>query len=138
MNFLQPHEMDLIRRDFQDLLAGLDATPVTLHWVTGSGPKDAYGRYAEEQAHTLDVRAVVNPPDQRAVEKQAALDLKTGDTIFLFPSDVNLDLEGLWFEVPSLGDFVPDAHTPVAAHTQPVLLASGERFAQEVRARPKR
>lgn len=142
---LQPHEINAIRQDMKRLIDGPDGADVILHWLTSSGTPDVYGRPTTETEVTAGVRAHVQPVTNhnvsvRAVQRQLVTDLQTGDVVFLFHDSLDLsNKNGLWVEVPGMGDFTPEAKpVPTAAHAHAVLFPSGQKFIQEIYARVKR
>lgn len=138
---LNAAEMEIIRQDFLRMIYGPDGTNVVLHWMTESGTPDVYGRYPTQVAATLAVRAHVasHNVSNRPVTREKLEDVQEGDTVFIFDTTVVLTGKPqLWFEVAGLGNFVPMAKPPTAAHAHAVLFPSSRQFIQEVYAMVKR
>lgn len=141
---LLPHEIEVIRRDFCDLIRGPDGQDVILHWVDQEGAVDEYGDAAAETDMTETVRAHVaqvanHNVSVRAVARERGIDVQTGDTVFLFLPDVDLsDRPGLWIEVEGLGEFTPEAKPALDAHAHSVLAPSGQKMVQEIYCRVRR
>ena len=136
MNFLQPHEMELIRLDYNDFLHGLDSTSVIVHWLDQSGTPDRYNNYTTEEEKQEEVDAVVMPTSQRAdrardVERRPPADQQVGDVLIAFDEDYDLASKAnIWFEVPGLGNYTPQAKPPLAAHAHLTLYPSAQRYVQ--------
>jgi len=141
---LQPAEILLIGDFLLDLIEGSDGCPVILHWVVQSGAEDVYHRFATETPQTLAVRAHVTPVANhnvsgRPVARNATADVQDGDTVFLFRPGVDLtNKPRLWFEVPGMGNYVPEAKPPLGADPHVVLFPEATRMVQEIYCSPKR
>lgn len=142
--FLRPTDLETIKRGHAELIDGADGTDIVMHWLTVSGPKDAYGKYASEVDTTLAIRALVVPVSNilafvRGVQKAGLADMQNADHILYLKPDVDLsNKEGLWFDMPDLGKLLPECINPVASHVQGLLYPNGKRIVQEIYCRLKR
>lgn len=127
--FLLPHEREQIGRDFNDLLNGEDSYEIIVHYLEQSGTQDAYGRWSSELDYEFTTRALVWPTSQRAdraanVERKADVDTQLEHCTIILSTEVDLEnKEGVWFEVPDVGNFVPQAKPPLGGgHRMPLPL----------------
>jgi len=137
MHFMMPHEREQIQRDCIDLIAGEDSMDVIIHYLDKSGTEDTYGRFSSEIDREIrGHRALVAPLSQRAdrsreIERKPAADQQWYDVAIMFLAD-QVDLEGkegVWFEVPGMGNYVPDAKPPQNAGPHfPIPLESYKFF----------
>ncbi len=138
MKYLLPGEKMLIRRDLLEAVRGEQGCDVVLHWVEEAGSKDVYGKSTEETAQTLTVRALVFPASQRAdrakdVERRSQADNHIGDVSICFLPEVDLaNKKGLWFEVPGLANYVPDAKGLLAVTPSSPFFVSGQPMIREI------
>ena len=144
MMFHLPQESEILRRDYLGITNGLDATRVILHWVDGSGEKDNYDNYINEEKRQEEVRALFMPSQQRAdraadVRSGGDFDEKTGDATLVFAPSVQLDdRKGLWFEVVGFGEYTPEAKQPLDAHEHAPLFPNGQKFGRAISVGVKR
>ncbi len=141
---LLPHEIGVIQQDICALVNGPDGCDCTVHWASGDGAVDIYGKPATTVELSEVIRTHASPVSNhnvsvRQVQHQRVTDLSTGDMVLLFlPGVVLSGRPGLWFSIPGFGDFVPELKPPNASWSQDILNASGNSFVTEIYCRPKR
>jgi len=139
MMFMMPHEREQIYRDVEAYLYGEDGMDVIIHYADKSGAVDTYGRSASEtDREAAQIRAAVAPLSQRAdrskeVERKPVLDAQLYDVAILVSAE-KVDIsgyEGVWFEVPGIGNFVPDAKPPQDASPHFPIPLEARKFFRE-------
>jgi hypothetical protein len=138
--FLQPYELNQIRRDFNDLMNGLDGCEVIVRWLTNPGPRDPV--YDDDQTGvltSLTTRGVMNIFKAKDIKRLGFADVLEGDGVLMLRKSVDLaGKDALYFEVTGLGNFTPQTMPPSVAAQYAMLFPNAEQFVQWVFLRPKR
>lgn len=129
-----PHEISMIQRDYSAFTHGLSSCLITVHYLDPYGTKDEYGKYASEIARAIKTTGVVQVAQQRAdratdVDKKGTADEQAADFIVFLPTNIDLKGKiGVWFEVPSMCDLVPESKPPLAAHPHVDWTPNGQKM----------
>jgi len=129
-----PHEIEMIKRDYSGFTHGLSSCQIIVHYLEPYGVKDEYGKYASEINRTIRTTGVVQIAQQRAdratdVTKKSVADEQTADFIVFLPTSIDLNGKiGVWFEVPSMCDLMPESKPPLAAHPHADWTPNGQKM----------
>lgn len=138
MKFMLPAERLLMKRDFTEFIRGEQGCDIIIHWTEQEGAVDEYGRAQTEEELTQTVRGAVFPASQRAdrardVERRPSFDQQYSDVSICFLPDVILKgRKGIWFEVPNVGNYIPDAKGLLVISQSSPFFVSGETFIREI------
>lgn len=138
-----PNEIAQIERDVADMVNGDDGANVIIHWKEKSGQTDEYGKAATEvdcsDVQRAHVTMVSNPTGvTRQVQRETNQDVQSADVVLVFNQKIDLTRAGLYFEIPKVGNFVPEAKPPTGGSSRPVLMLAGDPIMTEVYCRLKR
>ncbi len=141
---LRPKDLKAFIHEHRSLILGRDGCDVVMHWVEVSGTANSYGRTPITIEHSAVVRAWIDPVPkfsmaERQAERLGPVDVQNAPRLFCFLPEQDLNLNGLWFDVSGLGQYIPQAkETPESMTSRNMMIPSNVGIIKGLMCTPKK